>query len=183
MALAPFASNFHLERVVVNAAKTLELQVSGSLSCQMKSKDSYRACFTKHTQPTFNIILKGTPISYQRFSFSLCKFSSLPNLFDAFWYMNNVFDLQHIVFDTNMILITSRDLKCQCKYRRLRVKGHRLVTCLLWKQWPLGHDFRCRKQHYQAQQSHHWKCIERSLPGHDIMKSFIKLAQSTDKFP
>ena len=33
------------------------------------------------------------------------RFSSLPNEFVALWYINNVFDSKHIVFDTNMIAL------------------------------------------------------------------------------
>ena len=38
-------------------------------------------------------------------------FHHFPTNFDAFWYMNNVFDLQHMVFNTNKI--TSKSLKFQ----------------------------------------------------------------------
>ena len=41
------------------------------------------------------------------------KFSPLPNLFVAFWNINNVFDSKHMVFDTN--IITSKSLKFKRK--------------------------------------------------------------------
>ena len=53
------------------------------------------------------------------------RFSSFLNLFDAFWYMNNVFDLKHMIFDTNMI--TSKSVKFKHKLGRLRETGPRLI--------------------------------------------------------
>ena len=55
------------------------------------------------------------------------------NLFDAFWYMDNVFDLKYLVFDTN--IITSKSIKIKCKLSGLRETGpglsrHAVVHCL-----------------------------------------------------
>ena len=37
------------------------------------------------------------------------RFSSLPNLFVAFWYIDNVLTQKHMIFDIN--IITSKSLK------------------------------------------------------------------------
>ena len=49
------------------------------------------------------------------------RFSSLPNYFVAFWYINNVFDSQHVVFDT--LEQPQKSLKFKRKLRRVHETG------------------------------------------------------------
>ena len=43
------------------------------------------------------------------------RFSSLPNLFAIFWYINYVFDSKYMAFDTN--IITSKSLRFKRKIK------------------------------------------------------------------
>ena len=45
------------------------------------------------------------------------RFSSLPNECVALWYINNVFDSKHMVFDTNMIASKSLKFKRMLRLR------------------------------------------------------------------
>ena len=61
------------------------------------------------------------------------RFSPLPNLFVAFWYINNVSDSKHITSDTDVII--PKSLKFKVMLRRFRETCSRTVksSIILWR--------------------------------------------------